>query len=89
MNLITQLSADYFELADLRKQACALAARLTNGWHPHFKFERGMAWYAIVYMIDMLQGKEISEHAQAQMRYYGRKFFPEFYQQVLETHEQA
>lgn len=78
----TILVPDYFELVVLRKQVCALAGRLTNGWRPEFNFTRGMAWYAIAYMIDMLQGKEISEYAQAQIRYYGRKVFPDFCQQV-------
>lgn len=81
----TLLVPDYLELAKARKQACSLAGKLSNGWYPHFKFERGLAWYAIAYMIEVLQGKKINEYQIAQIRYYGKKVFPEFYQQVLAT----
>ena len=58
----------------LRSAACDLGARYTNHRYPRFDYQRGMAFYAMAFLMDLHQGRTLTTYAHGVVSCWGRRF---------------
>ena len=68
--------------SDVKACACQWASRLTYWRGNNFRYQDGMALWALAYLMDAARGESLTVYAGGVVSFWGRNYFPFAYAQV-------